>query len=105
MGVVDKEVLKDIDDDEKGNEDVDGTINVVGIADSVANGTTARDEIADGIANGTLCGLTNGTFDGVVVNDGCSELSAGLLLIDGISEGVLDVCCRRSLQIIILVST
>ena len=52
MGVIDKEVLKDIDDDEEGNEDGDGTINVVGIADSVANGATVHDEIADGVANG-----------------------------------------------------
>ena len=53
MGVIDKEVLKDIDDDEEGNEDGDGTINVVGIADSVAKGATARDEISDVLANGT----------------------------------------------------
>ena len=53
MGVIDKEVLKDIDDDEEGNEDGDGTINVVGITDSVANGEIVHDEIADGVANGT----------------------------------------------------
>ena len=90
MGVIDKEVLKDIDDDEEENEDGDGTINVVGITDSVANGATAHDEIADGIANGTKCGLTNGTFHRIVVSDECNELGAGLLLIEGISEGGLD---------------
>lgn len=34
--------------------------------------------------------MSDGISDGNVENDGYCELSEGLLLIDGISEGVLD---------------
>ena len=64
------------------NENGDKTICVVEIADSGANGATARDGIADGIATGTKCELTHWAFHRIVVNDERNDLGARLLLIE-----------------------
>ena len=47
MGTKDEEGLKGIDGDEEGNDDWDGTIATVVIADGAANGVAAPDGIAD----------------------------------------------------------